>query len=299
MVLKVVMYFLLSLPVAMSMAIAAPMPLAATNTWSGSIADEALVKEMPDHGVITEGASLERLAKAWGFTDDDSLVDFSKEIVIVATTKGSTLRLSASLADDGDVTALGAASRDFAPGFRYVVMSVPRSGIKTVNRRELPRSSAKAGSDDPERLSRIVANLDALHRVTDTPHPMADSTAALCRLVFNTNIHEGSSSTPAYCHVYVTADAKQPMASGKGSYPVGSVIVKAKLEWQKSLAPVLYTVMRKMDEGYDRGHGDWEYAVLDGPSSRVLARGRIDSCIDCHAAYAATDHVTRLYMKPR
>ena len=104
---------------------------------------------------------------------------------------------------------------------------------------------------------------------------------------------------PAYCDVYVTPNAKEPMASEFGPFPAGSMIVKAKLEGQTRRAPVLYTVMLKMEKGYDDMHGDWEYAVLDGPSRRVLARGRIDSCIDCHTAYAATDYVTRVYMMPR
>ena len=62
-----------------------------------------------------------------------------------------------------------------------------------------------AASDDPEFLSRVVAKLDTLHRVTDAPHRMAG----------------------------------------------------------------------------------------------VLARGRIDSCIECHQQYAATDYVTRAYMKSK
>lgn len=155
-----------------------------------------------------------------------------------------------------------------------------------------------AASDDPESLSRVVAKLDTLHRVTASPHRMADSTIVYCRIAYNTNIHEGD-PTPAYCHVYVTPDAKEPMATGEGHYAPGAVIIKAKLESEKSRDPVLYTVMRKMEEGYDAKHGDWEYAVLDGPSKRVLARGRIDSCIECHQQHASTDYVTRAYMKAK
>jgi len=155
-----------------------------------------------------------------------------------------------------------------------------------------------AASDDPEFLSRVVANLGELHRVTASPHRMADSTIVYCRIAYNTNIHEGATD-PAYCHVYVTGDATEPMATGKGPYPLGAVIVKAKLESKESRDPVLYTVMRKMEEGYDAKHGDWEYAVLDGSSKRVLARGRINSCIECHQQHASTDYVTRVYMKPK
>lgn len=155
-----------------------------------------------------------------------------------------------------------------------------------------------AASDDPEALSRLVAEIDALHRVTEAPHRMADSTVVFCRVAYNPNIHEGRES-PAYCHVYVTADAKEPMVTGEGAYPRGSVVVKAKLASEQSRDAVLYTVMRKMEDGYDTKHGDWEYAVLDGPSKRVLARGRIDSCIECHQQHASTDYVTRAYMKAK
>ena len=155
-----------------------------------------------------------------------------------------------------------------------------------------------AAPEESQSLSRIVAKLGSLPRVTETPHRMADSTAALCKIVYNTNIHEGAGD-PAYCHVHVTENAKTTLLSGEGSYPVGSVIVKAKLENEKSREATLYTVMRKREAGYDAEHGDWEYAVLDGRTKRIQSRGRIDSCIDCHQQYESTDFVTRAYLKSR
>jgi len=125
---------------------------------------------------------------------------------------------------------------------------------------------------------------------------MADSTAALCRIAYNTNPHEGE-GTPTFCHVYVSPEGKGAMVSGKGTYPRGAVIVKSKLTREKNGDPVLFTTMRKREAGYDPRHGDWEYAVLDGRSKRVLARGRIESCISCHRKYASTDYVTRAYTK--
>lgn len=158
--------------------------------------------------------------------------------------------------------------------------------------------AAAAEPERPDFLSLVVAKLDALHRVTDVPHPLADSTVTDCKLVYNANIHEGRLSRAAYCHVYVSAEAKEPIIAGADAYPAGAVIVKAKLPSEESRDAELFTVMRKMEPGYDADHGDWEYAVVDGPSKRVMARGRIDSCIECHRHYAATDHVTRAYMNP-
>lgn len=154
----------------------------------------------------------------------------------------------------------------------------------------------RADPESPQFLSHVVAKLATLHRVTDRPHPMDDSTITACEANYNPKIHEGELQ-PAYCHVYVTADAKAPIESGEGSYGEGAVIVKAKLESAEAEGAMLYTVMRKMAAGYDPEHGDWEYAVLDGQNKRVLSRGRIDSCIECHRHYAETDFVTRAYLK--
>ncbi|MFM7321692.1 MAG: cytochrome P460 family protein [Armatimonadota bacterium] len=149
--------------------------------------------------------------------------------------------------------------------------------------------------EDPEALSWVVVRPEALHRVTKVPHRMADSTAALCRISFNLNPHEGDRD-PAFCLVYTTPDAKGVMTSGKGRYPRGAVIVKSKLAGEKSSDVLLYTTMRKREAGYDARNGDWEYGVLDGRSKRVLAAGRIETCIACHRRYASTDYVTRAYL---
>jgi hypothetical protein len=100
----------------------------------------------------------------------------------------------------------------------------------------------------------------------------------------------------AYCHVYVSKAAKEPILTGRGSYPEGAVIIKSKLAGKDGTKPILYTVMTKMAAGYDADHGDWRYSVLEGPSLREVAAGRIDSCIECHDHYKDTDYVTRAYL---
>jgi hypothetical protein len=158
---------------------------------------------------------------------------------------------------------------------------------------------AWAAPGDIASLARVVGRLDALFRVTESPHPMADTTIVLCRAPDETEVakvHAGHVK-PAYCHVYVSEEGKEPMLTGKGAYPRGCVVVKTKLASEQSTDVMLYTVMRKMEAGYDAKHGDWEYSVLDGPSQRILARGRIDSCIECHEQHASTDYVTRAYVK--
>ena len=124
---------------ATGVAMAAPTPLKATNTWMGSIDDEKLAKDMPENGVITNAKDFEKLVKAWKVAEKVPEVNFDKEIVLVAKTVGSRLRLNASLDEKGDLKALGFASADLLPGFRYVIISVPQEGVKTVNGKELPK----------------------------------------------------------------------------------------------------------------------------------------------------------------
>ena len=120
-------------------AVAAPTPLKATNTWMGSIDDEKLAREMPENGVITNARDFEKLVKAWKVADKVPDVNFDKEIVLVAKTQGSKLTLGAALDEKGDLKALGIATADLGKGFRYVIISVPKEGVRTVNGKELPK----------------------------------------------------------------------------------------------------------------------------------------------------------------
>jgi hypothetical protein len=114
-------------------------PVKPTNTWMGSIDDKKLAKEMPDSGVIVNAKDFEKLFKTWKVAETVPEVNFDKEIVLVAKTEGSILKLNPMLDEKGDLKSLGFASRDLVPGFRYVIISVPKEGVKTVNGKELPK----------------------------------------------------------------------------------------------------------------------------------------------------------------
>ena len=162
----------------------------------------------------------------------------------------------------------------------------------------LAACQALAGPPDDSQLAALVGQYAKLHRVTEKPHQMQDTTALLCdapRVRPPQSPHEAA-ILPAYCHVYVNESAKEPITKGEKDYPVGSLLVKSKLHLPDSKEPELFTVMLKREAGYNAEHGDWEYAVLEGHSFRVLARGRIESCIDCHQAYQKTGYVTRTYL---
>jgi hypothetical protein len=105
--------------------------------WKGSVEDERLAKDLP--AAIVDATALEKLWKAWTIQGQVPAVDFQKELVIITTTSGSKVRVSASLDDKGNLEVLGMATRDLRPGYRYVIATVSRKGVKTVNGKELPK----------------------------------------------------------------------------------------------------------------------------------------------------------------
>jgi hypothetical protein len=53
------------------------------------------------------------------------------------------LRLAATQDDTGNLKVLGLATLDLHPGFRYVIAILSRTGVKTVNGKELPNQEGK------------------------------------------------------------------------------------------------------------------------------------------------------------
>lgn len=115
------------------------MPLKAIHTWTGSIEDSKLAREMPEGGVITNAKDFGKLLQAWNVLEKVPEVDFARAIVLVATTSGSRLTLNAILDDQGDLKALAVATRDLRPGFRYAILVVSKDKVRTVNGKELPK----------------------------------------------------------------------------------------------------------------------------------------------------------------
>jgi hypothetical protein len=107
-----------------------------TKKWSGSVEDEKAIK--PEF--ITSAKGLEAVWKAWKIEGDVPKVDFTKDIVVAVYSVGSKLNMAgANLDNNGNLTVLGLGTRDIRPGFRYVLGVVSREGVKTVNKKDLPK----------------------------------------------------------------------------------------------------------------------------------------------------------------
>jgi hypothetical protein len=104
-----------------------------------------------------------------------------------------------------------------------------------------------------------------------------------------------------YVTVYVNDLGKKAMVAEKTPiFPVGSVIVKEKLTKPESKSPELMTVMVKREKDFNPDCGDWEFLVFNGDGKQVTARGKIESCANCHRTRPAigADYVFRNYYLP-
>jgi hypothetical protein len=107
--------------------------------WRGSVADEALAKNAPANHVIADEKTFARVWQAWEPGKKIPEVDFKKQLVLVATTRGSRLNVGARLAEGGDLKVAAIATRDLRPGFRYHFIVIPHEGVQSVNGTKLGR----------------------------------------------------------------------------------------------------------------------------------------------------------------
>jgi hypothetical protein len=114
-------------------------PVPAIQKWSGIIRDdETLKRQAPVAGHITDAATFEKLWKAWRPKEALPKVDFTKELVLVATAAGpNRVALSATLDDKGDLKVRSRATLIGGLGFGYAIATVSRQGVKSINGKPL------------------------------------------------------------------------------------------------------------------------------------------------------------------
>src|SRR5262249_18151183 len=109
-----------------------------TREWPGCVADQDVRQKAPE--CITTAKELKKLWEAWKIAGKLPAVDFTREIVVVVTSTGSRLKLAGARLDEkGNLEVLGLGTRDERPGFRFVLATVSREGVKTVNGKALPK----------------------------------------------------------------------------------------------------------------------------------------------------------------
>jgi hypothetical protein len=84
--------------------------------------------------------------------------------------------------------------------------------------------------------------------------------------------------------VRVNPGALEAFKAGDSPVPVGTVVVKEKHTKPRAEEPAAeYGAMIKREPGYDPQNGDWEYLYVVRRPEKQVARGRLSSCVECHA----------------
>ena len=154
-----------------------------------------------------------------------------------------------------------------------------------------------APTDEP--LLKMVKERSKLERLTPEPKKVNSRFALQCapltkeqaaeqaklRLVPG---HEASS-----VHVYASAAAAQSYFDPWGKFSEGSLLLKEKLATKEDKSQG-FTGMLKREAGYFPEGGDWEYFTVDGSAAKIIERGKMASCAECHGSYASGDFITKL-----
>jgi hypothetical protein len=103
---------------------------------------------------------------------------------------------------------------------------------------------------------------------------------------------EKKSHDESFGVVYANGPASEGLAKeGRTKFPTGSIIVREKLARPDDTMPELVAVMIKRASGFNPEGGDWEFLTADGMLTKVGARQRKGSCLECHSSQADRDFV--------
>jgi hypothetical protein len=165
-------------------------------------------------------------------------------------------------------------------------------------------ASLSAAAPDPHKPRPKNVSLDGVAKyrkwtlANRKPYFVPDYVALLCSSAAAAKARQNPSPHgKKFIRVFVNGVGRDALRGVDGkTFPEGTLIVKEKLPTEKSTSPELLTVMLKRAKGYDRGHGDWEYAVFDGTGKKLQERGRLQNCRSCHAQQSAQDFVFKTYL---
>jgi len=118
---------------------AKPAPVQVTHTWSGKLADNTLRKHEPGDGFVLDQENWAKLWKAWRGQENLPALDFQKQMVLVFTADGpNNVGCTPTRDSAGNVRADAMSTLIGGPGFGYLMLCIPREGVKTVNGKPLP-----------------------------------------------------------------------------------------------------------------------------------------------------------------
>ena len=101
-------------------------------------------------------------------------------------------------------------------------------------------------------------------------------------------MHPGQSPHGAFLKIYVNKPAHEAIVKKLKVMPDGAIIVKENYDQDKKTL-VAITPMYKV-KGFNPEAGDWFWAEY-GPKGEMMASGKVQACIDCHAQVKASDYL--------
>ena len=107
------------------------------DSWSGVVRDTALRGLAPDKGYVADDKTWKNLWNKWrGDQSEPPKIDFTKEIVLVATANGPNQMFGKPrLNKEGAAMFTPAATLMAGPGFGYLLARLPIEGVKSINRK--------------------------------------------------------------------------------------------------------------------------------------------------------------------
>ncbi|MEI7987012.1 MAG: cytochrome P460 family protein [Armatimonadota bacterium] len=171
-----------------------------------------------------------------------------------------------------------------------------RRGVYLIAGVTLAVAGIASGGRGPTTLE-LVKGFHGWKKVNPKPVRLASKFNLLCAPASMAMIKAEQKMNPHFQRVitvYVNKVGEKAMEKG-GKFPVGSVIVKEKLE-ESFKTPVLSTVMIKREKGYNPKCGDWQFAVIDAFTTKVTVDGKLESCMFCHQDQAKKDFVFKTYV---
>ena len=115
-------------------------PVKIVRSWAGKLVDSAPRKLSPVDGFVLDRKSWARLWKAWRGQEDVPEVDFQKQMLLVFTAEGpNSVGCTPTHDGRGNVQANASCTLIGGPGFGYLILCIPREGIRTVNGKPLAK----------------------------------------------------------------------------------------------------------------------------------------------------------------
>lgn len=138
-------------------------------------------------------------------------------------------------------------------------------------------------------------------QVNAKPYRISPIVATDCRAPMPVDFEFERKRNPhaaSYITVYVNKVGRDAMfAKEVQRFPEGSIIVKEKISTKlEGSRPLLYTLMKKREPGYNPKVGDWEFSVVGPDGKQLQASGKLENCESCHKHKSASDFVFRPYL---